>query len=113
MRPLVLAFMLIFCVGCGVPQKVLDDIALIQQEEQKLYDFNQQLLKSLPTKSEKDLQAKVDLLTISRIAHHRTKTGCKLLLEYLDSTEYFTPEDRALGDGIIDILKKLRDKIDE
>lgn len=100
-------------IGCSVPEKIKKDIGLIQKEEKILYEFNQKLLKSLQTETEQDLQKQVDLLTISRIAHHRVNTAAQLLGEYLDSTEYLVEADVELGENIVELIKKVREKLQE
>lgn len=104
--------LILSCIGCSVPTNIKEDVAIIKAEEQALYDFNFKLIKKLRADTTEDLQKKIDLLTISRIAHSRAQKGLELLAEYLDSTEYIKNEDLALGDSLIELLKKLKIRLD-
>lgn len=111
-----LLFLVIFATllaGCSVPARVMQDLMLIEQEEQKLYDFNTKLIKSLNIYSAEELSKKIELLTISRIAHHRVKTAIRLLAEYLESTEYLSKEDLSIGDDIIGLIQRLKAELHE
>ena len=109
-RALILGVLLAFCAGCEAPPKVAEDIALIQNEEAKMYEFNQELLKRLKTSTPEEIQRKIDLLTISRIAHHRVKTATNLLAEYLQSTEYLRKDDI---DALATLMKKIQARMEE
>ncbi len=67
-----------------------DDIEMLKIEAQAHFDFNQKLLDRSKSSTSEDLQKKLQLIMISKLAHERTTRALQLLSEYLDSTEFMS-----------------------
>lgn len=103
-----LLFIVGMIVGCSAPQRVVDDIALLKLEAQAHYSFNQQVLEKSISTNDEELQKKLKLLMISKIAHQRTMRGLQLLSEYLDSIEFMSnAEASATKQLIIDTVEEV------
>lgn len=103
-----LLFIVGMTAGCSAPQRVVDDIALLKLEAQAHYEFNQQVLEKSISTNDEELQKKLKLLMISKIAHQRTMRGLQLLSEYLDSIEFMSnAEASATKQLIIDTVEEV------
>lgn len=95
-------------VGCSAPQRVVDDIAMLKLDAQAHYELNQKILERSISNNDEELQKKLKLTMISKIAHQRTMRGLRLLQEYLDSTEFLSnTEASATKQLIIDTVNEV------
>lgn len=81
--------------GCSAPQRVTDDIEMLKVEAQAHFEFNTRLLNRSISTNDEELQKKLRLIMISKIAHERTMRALQLLSEYVDSTEFLSDAEAA------------------
>jgi hypothetical protein len=110
MKTGVVMLLLLLCIGCQVPQRVTDDIKLIEVESNAFYEFNDSFLSRSKTIAPEELEKKLKLLTLNSTANQRIVRGLRLLQEYLGSTEYVNETHLAITD---EIVRKIAQKVSE
>lgn len=96
--------------GCTVPQRVYDDIAMLKLEEQALYNFNLAFLQRAKSTTNEELQKKLKMVMISKVAHQRAEQGLDLLGEYVGASEVISNAQLAATE---DTIKQIADKVVE
>lgn len=101
-------------IGCQAPQRVVDDVQTLRLQEQALYEFNSEFLSRAKCKNNEELQKKLKLVMICKIAHQRAVQGLMLLQEYVGSTEIISNAQLvATEENIKKIAEKVAEKIGE
>lgn len=109
---LICAFLMI--IGCQAPQRIVDDAQTLRLQEQALYEFNSEFLSRTKCKNSDELQKKLKLVMICKIAHQRAAQGLALLQEYVGSTEIISNAQlAATEENIKKIAEKVAEKIGE
>ena len=98
------------CIGCEVPQKVTDDVQALRIEVKSMYEFNQQFLKRTKSTTKAELDKKLKLIMISKMAYQRAERGLVLLAEYLKSSEIVSTAQLAATE---ETIKKIANKVAE
>lgn len=100
--------------GCTAPQRVVDDIETLKVDAEALFQFNQEFLKRSKATTEEELDKKMKIIMISRLAHQRTMEGLNLLGEYLGSSEIVSNAQLAATEDTINkIAEKVKEKLSE
>ena len=97
-------------MGCQAPQRVVDDIQALKLQEQALYEFNSEFLTRAKCKNNEELQKKLKIVMICKIAHQRATQGLALLEEYTGSTEIISNTQLAITE---ENIKKIAEKVAE
>lgn len=107
-------FSLIVVSGCSAPQRVVDDIDALKVDAKALFDFNQEFLKRSKATTEAELEKKMKIIMISRLAHQRTMEGLDLLGEYVGSSEIISNAQLAATEETINkIATKVKEKLSD